>query len=134
MPTIASTDSVVRKLTADGDLDVSAFHSQFLAGLQAFIVGANARLQLVRGEWFADRGRGMPYRENAYVLPDDALLGQPFDESKSRLAYTAAISETPGFGELLKMEIVFNRTARRQTVTWQARTQFGDTPVVVQEV
>lgn len=131
---IASTDSVVRRLTADGDLDISAGRSVFLAGLEAFVVGANARMTLVRGEWFADRTRGMPYRENAYVTADEALLGQAFNESKARLAYTAAISETPGFGALVSMAVTFDRTTRRLTVTWQARTQFGDTPVTVTEV
>lgn len=130
---IASTDNVVRRLTADGDLDISAGRSVFLAGLEAFVVGANARLRLVRGEWFADRTRGMPYVENAYVLATDALLGQAFDEAKARLAYATAIRETPGFGELLVMQLAFDRVTRRLTVTWQARTAFGDTPVTVQE-
>jgi hypothetical protein len=133
MPAIASTDAVVRKLTADGDLDISAGRSQFLAGIEAFVVGANARMKLVRGELFSDRTRGMPYVENDYVLASAAILGQPFDEGKARLAYTAAIGETPGFGAMLSMAITFNATTRRQAVTWQARTQFGDTPVVVQE-
>lgn len=131
--TLASTDPVVRKLTADGDLDLTAGRSQFLSGLDGFVVGANARLKLVRGEWFADRRRGMPYVENAYVDATEAILGQPFDEAKARLAYTAAISETPGFGALLRMELAFLSTTRRLIVTWQARTVFGDTPVTVLE-
>jgi hypothetical protein len=130
---LASTDAVVRKLTADGDLDISAGRSQFLAGLDGFVIGANARMKLVRGEWFNDRTRGMPYVENDYVGASEALLGQPYDEAKARLAYTAAITETPGFGQMLQMRLAFNATTRRLLVTWQARTAFGDTPVTVQE-
>lgn len=133
MPALASTDAVVRKLTADGDLDISAGRSQFLAGLPGFVVGANARMKLVRGEWFADRARGMPYVENDHVDASTAILGQPYDEAKARLAYTDAISETPGFGSMLLMRLAFNPATRRLLVTWQARTQFGDTPVTVQE-
>ena len=131
---LASTDRVVRKLTADGDLDISAGRSQFLAGLEAFVVGANARLRLTRGSWFRDRARGMPYVENDYVRSVDALLGQPFAESKFRAAYQAAIAETPGFDRMLRFEVAFNTATRRARVTWQARTRFGDTPTVVEEV
>ena len=131
--TIASTDPVARRLTADGDLDVSDGRSQFVAGLEGFVAGANARLRQVRGAWFADRRRGMPYYENAYVGPTEAILGQAFDEPKARAAYAAAIAETPGFGALLRLELAFDRTTRRLTVTWQARTAFGDTPATVLE-
>lgn len=131
---LASTDNVARKLTADGDLDISAGRSQFLAGVDGFVAGVNARLRMTRGSWFRDRTRGMPYVENDHVRSIDAILGQPYDEAKARAAYTAAISETPGFGKLLRLEVAFNATTRRLTVSWQARTQFGDTPVVVEEV
>jgi hypothetical protein len=133
MPALASTDNVCRKLTADGDLDISAGRSQFLSGIEGFVAGVHARLRLVRGEWFANRQRGMPYRENAYVPTSEAILGEVFDEGKVRSAYAAAIAETPGFGELLLMEIAFNRTTRRLTVTWSARTAFGDTEPTTEE-
>lgn len=133
MLTLASTDNVARLLTADGDLDISANRSQFVSGLAGFVAGANARLAMVRGEWFADRARGLPLVENDYVKASEAILGQPFDEVKVRTAYAAAIGETPGFGKMLKMSVTFTASTRRVLVTWQARTQFGDTPVVVQE-
>lgn len=133
MPTLASTDNVARLLTADGDLDISANRSSFVAGLAGFVQGANARLQLVRGELFSDRSRGLPLVENDHVKASEAILGQPFDEVKIRTAYTAAIADTPGFGKMLKMVVTFTASTRRTLVTWQARTQFGDTPVVVQE-
>jgi hypothetical protein len=133
MPALASTDPVALLLTADGDLDLTDNRGSFVAGLEGFVAGALARLRLVRGEFFADRRRGMPYRENKYVPTSDAILGEVFDEAKVRAAYAAALAEVPGFGELTSLSIAFNTTTRRLTVTWQARTQFGDTAVTSTE-
>ena len=129
---LLSTDPVGRLLTADGDRDLSAGRSQFAAGLVAFAQGANARIKLIKGELFVNRTLGVPYVENAYVTADEALIGQGFDEAKARRAFTTAIAATPGFGSLTSMVIAFDKTTRGMTVTWAARTAFGDASSTVE--
>lgn len=129
-----STDAVARRLTSDGDLDISAGRSTFVAGVAGVAAGVRARLELIRGEWFWDRTRGLPTIENDYVRPRDALLGQAFDEAKARKAFAAAILDTPAVTRLLRLEIAWNGSTRKATVTWQARCTFGDTPVSVLEL
>lgn len=121
-----STDPVGRLLDADGDLDLSAGRAQFASGVTAFAQGANARILLIKGEWFLDRTVGVPYIENPHVTADEALIGQTFDEAKLRRAITSAIAGTPGFGSLSSMAIAFDKTTRRASITWTARTAFGD--------
>ena len=124
-----STDAVALRLDDDGDLDLTAGTLAFVAGLEGVAAGVRARLELIRGEWFWDRTRGMPYLENSYVPPRDALLGQAFDEGRCRAAYARAILETPGVVQLLRLEIAHDNRTRTTRVTWQARTLFGDTAV-----
>lgn len=131
---LLSTDPVARRLTADGDIDVSSGRTALVAGIEGFTAGAQARLQLVRGELFTNRRRGMPYLENRYVPARDALLGSSFDERKVRAAFRDALSDTPGFDRLLRLEVVFDAKTRRAAVTWQARTVFGDTPITTSEI
>lgn len=129
-----STDRVARLLTADGDINISAGRGQFASGLTAFIQGANARILLIKGELILDRTKGVPYAENQYVKPSEALIGQKFDEAKARRAFTTAIAGTPGFGSMLSMAIAFSKETRGLTLTWRAATAFGDTEVVTVEV
>lgn len=129
-----STDAVARRLTADGDIDITAGRTQFVAGLDGVAAGIRARLELIRGEFFADRGAGFPSLENAYVAARDALLGQAFNEAKVRTAYAAAILSTPGVYRIKRHDIVFNNRTRKCSVTYVASTIFGDTPVTTVEV
>ena len=131
---VLSTDAVARRLTADGDLDISAGRTQFVAGLEGVAAGIKARLDLIRGEFFADRFAGMPYLEGIYVPARDALLGQAFDESKVRTAYAAAILSTPGVYRTKRLDIAFNNRTRKCSVTYVASTIFGDTAVTTVEV
>ena len=101
--------------------------------MSGFVVTPIRRTEC-RGELFYDRTRGVPYLENEHVAPADALLGQPFDEGKLRRAYESAIMDTPGAQRMLRFEVSFDGRARKATVTWQARTVFGDTPVIATPV
>lgn len=132
MAPMLSTDPAGLLLDAGGDLDISAGRLQFASGLAGFAQGANARIQLIRGEWFLDRALGVPYIEGRFVTADQALIGQPFLDAKARQAFTAAIAATPGFGSISSMTIAIDKVTRRMTVTWSARTAFGDVASTVE--
>lgn len=129
-----STDAVARRLTADGDLDISAGRSQFVAGLDGVAAGIRARLELIRGEFFWDRAAGVPYLENDYVTARDALLGQAFNEARARTAYAAALLSTPGALKIGRLDIAFDSRTRACRITYQVSTIFGDTAVTTVEV
>ena len=129
-----STDAVARRLTADGDLDISGGRSQFVSGLEGVDAGIRARLELIRGEFFWDRGAGVPYLENDYVTARDALLGQAFNESRARTAYAAALLSTPGVLKVGRLDIAFDNRTRACRITYQVSTIFGDTAVATVEV
>lgn len=123
-----STDAVARRLTADGDLDISAGRSTFVAGVEGVAQGIAARLELIRGEFEWDRTAGFPLYENDYVSPRTAIMGQAFNESKLRSAFLVAVLSTPAVVAVPKLEIAWSARTRKATVTYVARTLFGDTP------
>lgn len=106
-------------------------------GITAVMQGARIRLRTVMGEWFANLDAGVPYFERDGVDAADAILGQKFDRNKALRAFRRAllgdasvgVSGVPGIVELLKIECTFTTSTRSLSMTWQARTEFGDTPV-----
>lgn len=116
-----------------GDLSITAGRTSFTSGLTAAVQGARARMGLIRGEWFLNIDAGVPYFERDNVATAAALLGQPYDALKVRAAMRAAILSTPAISEIILLNVEQDPTTRTVTVTWQARTLFGDTPVDVLE-
>lgn len=129
-----STDAVARRLTADGDLDISASRSTFVAGVEGVAQGVAARLALIRGEFDWDRTAGFPLYEGPHVSSRTAIMGQAFNEAKLRAALLTAILSTPAVVRVPRLEIAWSARTRKATVTYVARTQFGDTPPTTVEV
>ena len=121
-----STDHVGFLHDADGDLDLSTGRLQLAAGLAGAKQGVDARIRLVRGEWFLNRAAGIAYYENDYTTAAQALLGQRYDEGKVRREFRAAILDCPSIAAVTRLEIAFNPSTRKLTVTWAARCAFGD--------
>ncbi len=123
------TDPVGILLTSDGSIDRTAGRSSLARGLVGFRQGVHVRMQMVRGELFYNLEAGRPYVERRGIVPASAaLLGQRFDQAKARTAFRQPIIDTPGFGEILTLVIGFEVRTRRLSVSWAARTIWGDTP------
>lgn len=116
-------------LTADGEIDRSAKTMQFARGLDGVVQGVRVRMLLVKGEWFLDQSKGVPYLERDLVTASEALLGQRFNETKALAAFRTPILATPGVLSIAKLAVAFTAATRTLAVTWRARTVFGDTPV-----
>lgn len=100
------------------------------SGLDACVQGARFRMQLVAGELFWNRDAGMKLLAvKGLVTEDEALLGQTYDELKTRAAFRRPILATPGINSILLLRIVFVPETRSLGVTWAANTLFGDTPI-----
>lgn len=132
---ILSTDEIDIALTngdipATGDLTMTT-------GVTAVVQGAQVRLRQVAGEWFLNLDQGVRYFERDGVLARDAIMGQKFDRAKTLREFRRAllgdkslgVEGVPGIVELTKLECTFVVATRTLTVSWQARTEFGDTPL-----
>ncbi len=127
VPSLLETDRVCLACDDDGDLIVPL---RFLAGVDACVQGARVRMRMFKGEWFWNQDVGIPYKEmKGVVTPDEAIIGAKFNRRKVDAIYRAAILRTPAIVEVKKLELDLDGRTRKLDVTWEARTQFGDTPV-----
>jgi hypothetical protein len=124
--TLLENDPVDLLLDADNDIVVTD-DLQFSRGLTAVAQGIRIRMQLFKGEWFLNLNAGIPYLERPGVTRDEALIGQKFNELRARAVFRKAILTTPGVLGIEKLDVKFNDATRKLSVTWVARTVFGDT-------
>lgn len=136
--TILSTDEIDIALNAAGDIPATG-DLTMTSGVDAVMQGARIRLRQVAGEIFTNLDQGVRYLERDGVLARDAIMGQKFDRAKALREFRRAllgdvslgVVGVPGIIELTRLECTFVTATRTLTVTWQARTDFGDTPVDV---
>lgn len=110
------------KLDDDGDLIIPL---QFTRGIKAVAQAIRLRLELIRGELFLDRLKGIPYLPNDYVSETDAILGGKFQESKMREEFRKAITSAPGVIQLLELELSFSSSTRVMVVSWTVKADSG---------
>lgn len=122
-----STDKIGLLLDEDGDLDAGALSAGELStGLAAVAQGIQARILLCKGEWFLDLEEGVPWFEGDTVPSSEALIGGRFDEARSRDLIADEILDTPGVTSIVSLAVTFDARTRVMTVTFKARSIFGD--------
>lgn len=106
--------------TGDIVLDEQGLH--FVSGIPAVVQAARIRMGMFATEWFLNLDIGIPYYES--------IMFENYDEQTARAEFAAAILDVPGVVEIisLTLDLASDRTL---TVTWSARTFFGDTPTDV---
>lgn len=113
------TDPIDLLLDDDGDLVVEGGDLVLSSGLPGAAQGIRIRVLTFRGEWFLDLDDGVPYFQE--------ILGHKFEETRAREAFREAIAAAPGVVEVPSITLDFNRGTRVLTISWTARTEFGDT-------
>lgn len=121
------TDPVTLLVDENNDLVVTNGRTSLARGLDACVIGARTRIQLIQGEWFLNRNVGVPWLENDLVSPTRAILGQRFVEAKVRSEIRKAILRTPGIVAVTRLDVSFDKATRTVAISWQARTAFGET-------
>lgn len=105
-----------------GDLDLSGGRTRIVDSLRQRIF---FRLQFIRGEWFLDRGAGVPYYTQIFVRGPDLPL--------VRGAIRNAIVETDGVRVLNSLELVdFDRTSRMITIRFRVNNDDEDVEEEIQ--
>ncbi len=121
-----ATDPIDFELDDDFQLIVPI---RFVSGLAAVRQGVRIRLRMARGEWFLNLDVGVPWdpTDDGVVTEDQAILGNPrFDSGLINSAIRRAIERTPNVIQVTEIRSSFDNGARAVTVTWSARTAFGD--------
>ena len=115
---------------ATGDLDLTGGRLNLSSDISGIAQGAYIRVKMIKGEWFLDRQKGVPYFKVTGVTEETAaLLGQKFERVKFETAIRTVLERAPGVVAVLLLEVTENKRTRRVASRWQLRTAFGDTPV-----
>lgn len=104
-------------LDTDGDLELSGNELVLIAGADEVTQRLRCRLRMIRGEWFLDEGRGVPFRELLWVKGTSL--------SRIASAIKREILTVSGVLELLSYDQIFDSAARSLTVTFQVRATDG---------
>lgn len=75
-------------------------------------------LLFVRGEWFLDRTRGVPYFEQVFV--------KPVNLAHLRSLFSRTIEDTPGVDKVVKLDLDYEETTRMLSINFTASTDEGE--------
>lgn len=84
-------------------------------------------LKMIRGEWFANRIKGMPWFTGQGVDENTAILGQPFVEVRTRAEVRKIILSVEGVAVIESLTVAFDRLTRKVRIRWRCTTIWGDT-------
>lgn len=84
-------------------------------------------VSMVRGEWFLNLGTGIPYFQRVGVPATQALLGQPYVQSKTLDPFRTALTAVAGVSQVSALTATYVRAQRSVTVAWTVVATFGGT-------
>lgn len=116
---LLSTDPLDIALGPDGDLLIDENGLSLISGLEGIAQLVRFRLGMFKGEWFLNLDIGVDWY---------SLLGEHYDEAKTRAVIAAEIADVPGVLAVTELSIAFDGRTRELTIDWAATTLFGDTP------
>lgn len=103
-----------RAFDENGDYAINKFIEQSAATIQA----VTTRLRLFRGEYFLDLSKGVPWYQEVFIKPSR--------QSEVERIIRNTILQTEGVQELLAFDGDFNGNTRKLTVSFTAKTIYGD--------
>lgn len=111
-----------RDLLIDDNNDlVITKDAQWSRGLPAVAQSCRITLQMFAGEWFLNLGAGIPYWEEILTQKEAVAI------KAANIAFRSALLAVDDVVSVTRMDITFDRKARRMTVVWQVNTAFGET-------
>lgn len=116
------TDIAIDETT--GDLAIANNQLVLIAGADEVTQRVRARLRMIRGEWFLNPAKGVPFRETIWVK------GMPL--TRIAAAIKREVLHVSGVLELLSYEQTFDSALRKLTVSLDIRAT-DDTIIQVSE-
>lgn len=119
-PPIGSVAELPRDLQLDssGDLLIESNDLVLSSGRTAIEQDLASRLRIIRGEWFLDLDRGLPYFEDLF------RKGPNLNAFRAEVRET--IEATPGVVELIDLTLTEDRATRSLVIDFRARTDAGE--------
>lgn len=117
----------------NGDMEVPI---RFVSGLEGVVQLMRIAVKMFKDELFTNQDVGVEWLPSedqdapGAVLEQDAILGERFNEAKMRAALRREILAVPAITEILLFLVNYEGETRMCNVQVQARTLFGDTPVI----
>lgn len=110
-------------LGPDNDIVVSATDVAWAYDIHGVAQLCRIAVQIFRDEWFANLDIGIEYY--------DGILGakESLGVVRARAAYRRELLAQPGVIDVPILNTAFDGGTRVLTVSWVARTAFGDTPL-----
>lgn len=111
-------DPIAWALDASGDREILATTgSRFTTGLEAVKQNVEAAIQLVEGEWFLDKERGVPLFTE--------VLGVKFDKGGILTIYRDIIEAVPDVTSIVTLTATFEGSTRVSDLFFEVLTPFG---------
>jgi hypothetical protein len=112
--------------TGTHDLEIAGYDLSLVGGVDYIVQKLKIRLLFFAREWYLDTREGVPYYS-------DVLVKNPNVPNIDTILKTV-ILETPGVTELTAYQSVYDNALRKLTVTFQCRTDFGETGVISETI
>lgn len=96
---------------------------EWIRGIDAVVQSCRIALRMFQGEWFLNLDAGIPYW--------DQILGQKpaISIAIARDEFRRELLTVNGVLEVIRMDVTFDGSTRTLSVSWQARTALGETPI-----
>lgn len=120
---MATLTEDVRDLLLGDDNDIVVTNAVSLVrGLAGITQACRIAVQMFQEEWFLDLDVGIPYLQS--------ILGKPATVAQliARKEFRDELLSVEGVVAIVSLDTGFESTTRTLTVSWQVRTDFGDTP------
>ena len=115
------------ELDANDNLIIPIRH---ISGRKGVAQRIRIALLMIRGEWFRDLDKGMPYFNGPGIDPTIVLLGNKFfDKDLAEAQFRDAISRVPGVGRIDALTLSLDGATRKLAVTWRITPTFDDAPI-----
>lgn len=96
-------------------------------GLPGVAQGCRTAVNMIRGEWFLDLDRGIPYFQRDGVPATEALLGQPFETTKTLSPFRDALAAVNGVASVDSVTATYDPATREVDIAWVVTSVFGGT-------
>lgn len=84
---------------------------RFTAGVETVRQRIDLRMDLTKGEWFADKDAGVDYFGE--------ILGREYDEQRTTAIFRKRLIETEGVDRVLTLTVNYTRSTRALAIYWE---------------